>query len=37
MQSRSLSRELALLMLGQTSDRDAGSSQVNGAPTQSLE
>ena len=37
MQSRSLSRELALLMLGQTSDRDAGSSQVNGAPSQSLE
>ncbi|MFM7285291.1 MAG: transcription antitermination factor NusB [Cyanobium sp.] len=37
MQSRSLSRELALLMLGQTSDRDAGPSQVNGAPSQSLE
>ena len=37
MQSRSLSRELALLMLGQTSDRDAGSSQVNGALSQSLE
>jgi N utilization substance protein B len=37
MQSRSLSRELALLMLGQTSDRDAGPSQVNGALSQSLE
>jgi transcription antitermination protein NusB len=37
MQSRSLSRELALLMLGQTSDRDAGSSTVDGVPTQSLE
>lgn len=37
MQSRSLSRELALLMLGQTSDRDAGSGQPGTPESQSLE
>ena len=37
MQSRSLSRELALLMLGQTSDRDAGSTSRHAAGPPSLE